>query len=117
MAYEFEHEFWLNTDGSGSFVVTAPPRVWNAAKNVGDPKNPDGTVNEQTIAALFHDPAIHNARVRKVTRDGRPYITVAADFTDINSLAGTKAFPDLEIGLRREGERLRLEGALSLIHI
>ena len=110
MAYEFEHEFWLKTDGSGSFVVTAPPWVWNAVKNVGDAKNLDATVNEQTVGALFQIPAISNLRVRKVTRGGRPYITVAADFTDLNALPGTRAFPDLEIALRPEGERLRLFG-------
>jgi len=36
---------------------------------------------------------------------------VAADFQDVNALAATRAFPDLEIALRHEGERLRLEGA------
>lgn len=111
MAYEFEHEFWLKTDGSGSFVVTAPPRVWNAVKKVGDARDPDQTVNEQTVGALFESPAISNPRVRKVTRDGRVYITVAGDFLDINALAGTRAFPDLEVTFRRVGERLRLEGA------
>jgi hypothetical protein len=111
VAYEFEHEFWLNTDGSGSFVVTAPPWVWNAVKNVGDEKSLDATVNERTIEPLFQNPAIRNPRVRKVTRDGRLYLTVTADFSDINALAGTRAFPDLTVALRPEGERLRLAGA------
>ena len=110
MAYEFEHEFWVRTDGSGSFVITAPPWVWNAVKNVGDPANLDATVNERTVAALFENTAISNTRVRKVTRGGRAYITVAADFSDLNALAGSRAFPDLEIALRHEGERLRLAG-------
>ena len=110
MAYEFEHEFWLRTDGSGSFVVTAPPWVWNAVKNVGEEKNLDATVNEQSVAALFQTASISNLRVRKVTRDGRPYITAAADFADVNALAGSPAFPDLEIALRPEGEKLRLAG-------
>ena len=57
VTYEFEHEFWLNTDGSGSFVVTAPPWVWNAAKNVGEARDLDATVNEQRVAALFDAPA------------------------------------------------------------
>lgn len=111
VTYEFEHEFWLNTDGSGSFVITAPPWVWNAAKNVGEAADPDATVNERTVAALFQDAVILNPRVRKVTRGGRPCITVAADFSDVNALSRLKAFPDLEIALRREGERLRLSGA------
>jgi hypothetical protein len=111
VTYEFEHEFWLNTDGSGSFVVTAPPWVWNAAKNVGEARDPGATVNERTVLALFQDAAIRNPRVREVTRGGRPYITVAADFSDLNALSRTKAFPDLQIALRREGERLLLSGA------
>lgn len=111
VTYEFEHEFWLNTDGSGSFAVTAPPWVWNAAKNVGEAANPDATVTEQSVAALFQDAVILNPRVKKVTRGGRPYITVAANFTDLNALARTKAFPDLHVTLQREGERLRLAGA------
>jgi hypothetical protein len=114
VAYEFEHEFFLKTDGSGSFVVTAPPGVWNAAKNVGDPLNLDATVDETSVGALFQIPAISNLRVRKVTREGRPYITVAADFSDINALPGTRAFPDLEVALRREGEKLRLAGTWRL---
>jgi hypothetical protein len=110
VTYEFEHEFWLNTDGSGSFVVTAPPWVWNAVKNVGEARDLDGTVNEQAVAALFDAPAFMNTRVKKVTRQGRPYLTVAADFSDINALVGTRAFPDLVVALRREGARLRLFG-------
>ena len=82
VTYEFEHEFWLNTDGSGSFVVTAPPWVWNAVKNVGEARNLDATVTPQSVAVIFNDPAILNARVKKVTRKGQPYITVAADFAD-----------------------------------
>jgi hypothetical protein len=82
----------------------------NAVKNVGDPRNLDATVNEQSVGALFQIPAVSNLRVRKVTREGRPYITVAADFSDINALPGTKAFPDLQVALRREGEKLLLAG-------
>lgn len=110
VTYEFEHEFWINTDGSGSFVVTAPPWVWNAVKSVGDARDVDGTVNEQSVAALFHTPAITKARVKKVTRGGRPYLTVSAGFADINALVGTRAFSDLVVALRREGDRLRLFG-------
>jgi hypothetical protein len=43
-------------------------------------------------------------------REGRPYLFVAADFADVNRLAGSPAFPDLSLGLRREGGRLVLEG-------
>ena len=110
VVYEFDHEFWLNTDGSGSFVVTAPPWVWNAAKNVGDGRNVDSTVTNASVGALFQDPIFLKPRVKTVIRSGAPYITVSADFTDINALVGTRAFPDLVVALRREGTRLRLFG-------
>jgi hypothetical protein len=108
--YEFEHEFWVHPDGSGSFEVTAPPRVWNAVKNVGDARNIETSVNVESVGALFNGPEVRKLRVRQVARDGRPFITVSADFDDINALAGTKAFPDLVVSLRREGRRLRLFG-------
>lgn len=110
ITYEFEHEFWVNTDGSGSLVVTAPPWLWNAMKNVGDARNIDATVTPEAVGALFDSPALQKVRSKLVTRAGRPYITVSASFTDINALVGVRAFPDLVIALRREGERLRLFG-------
>ena len=66
VAYEFEHEFWLKTDGSGSFVITAPPWIWNAVKNVGDAGKLDATVNEETVAALFRAVPIRNANQKSV---------------------------------------------------
>lgn len=110
VAYEFEHEFWLKTDGSGSFVVTAPPWVWNSIKGARNPANPEAPPDEQSVAALFDNPAVSKLRVREVKRQGRSYITAAGDFSDINALPRTRAFPDLDVALRREGERLRLAG-------
>lgn len=110
ITYEFEHEFWVNTDGSGSLVVTAPPWLWNAMKNVGDARNVETTVTPESVGALFDSPALQKVRSKRVTRAGRPYITVSANFTDINALEGVRAFPDLAIALRREGDRLRLFG-------
>ncbi len=110
MNYEFEHEFWIRTDGSGSLRVTAPAWVWNAVKNVGEARNLDGTVNEESVGALFREPAFQKPRVTTSTRAGNRYLTVSAGFSDINSLVGTRAFPDLAIALRREGARIRLFG-------
>ena len=30
VAYEFEHEFWIRVDGSGTVNVTARPELWAA---------------------------------------------------------------------------------------
>lgn len=110
VTYEFDQEFWLKTDGSGSFTVTAPLWVWNAVKNVGQATDLDATVNEETVGAVFQDAAILKPRVKKTTQNGHPYITVSGDFTNVNSLVGTRAFPDLVIALQPESDHLRLFG-------
>ena len=109
IAYEYEHEFWLEVDGSGTVFVTGRPDLWTAFKGFAGA----GQDEEQLKAAarrLFEGSGL---RVRKVTvteREGRPYLFVAAEFEDVNRLSGTPAFPDLALRLSPEGERLRLQG-------
>jgi hypothetical protein len=113
VAYEYEHEFWLRTDGSGTVNVTGRPCLWTAFKGLGRPEDPEGTATRQAARALFEASGLRVERVTLTRRDGRPYLFVSADFDDVNRLSGSAAFPDLHIGLRREGERLRLEGTWS----
>ncbi len=110
VAYEYEHEFWLRTDGSGSVQVTGRPALWTAFKRLGSADDPEGTATREAARALFEASGLRVRRVTLTRREGRPYLFVAADFADVNRLAGTPAFPDLRLSLRREGGRLRLEG-------
>jgi hypothetical protein len=48
--------------------------------------------------------------VTVTSRGGQRYLFVSADFDDVNRLAASGAFPDLEVALAREGNRLRLRG-------
>jgi hypothetical protein len=109
--YEYEHEFWLRVDGSGSVSVTARPELWVAFKGLGRPEDPDGTATREAARELFERSGLSVNRVTITRRSGRPYLFVSADFKDVNQLGGTPAFPDLTLSLRQEGERLRLEGA------
>ena len=112
VAYEFEHEFWIRTDGSGTVNVTARPELWDAMKGVRvSPTDEDAA--RQTVRALFESSGLSVRRVTLTHRAGRPYVFVAADFTDVNRLAGTPAFPDLALSVRPEGENLRLDGRWS----
>jgi hypothetical protein len=111
VAYEYEHEFWLRVDGTGTVNVTGRPSLWTAFKRLGRPDDPDGTATRETARELFERSGL---RVRSVTltrREGRPYLFVSADFADVNRLGGTPAFPDLELKLERADDRLRLAGA------
>jgi hypothetical protein len=110
LRYEYEHEFWLKVDGSGRVHVTGQPWLWNAFKGVGRADDPEGTVSREVVRALFERSGLQVRRVTLTHREGRPYIFIAADFDDISRLTRAPAFPDLDIRLRREGDRLLLDG-------
>ncbi|HUG52777.1 MAG TPA: hypothetical protein VMR21_04225 [Vicinamibacteria bacterium] len=110
VTYEYEHEFWLSADGSGSVYVTGRPELWAAMKGLEGALSPDEDAAQAAVRALFESSGLSVRRVTLTRRGGRPYLFVSADFEDVNRLAGTPAFPDLRLSLRPEGERLRLEG-------
>jgi len=110
LKYEYEHEFWLRVDGSGAVNVTGRPALWTAFKGLGNPRDPDTTATRDAVRALFERSGLQVNRVTLTRREGRPYLFVSAEFADVNRLNGTPAFPDLRIGLRREQDRLVLEG-------
>ena len=112
VAYEYEHEFWLKVDGSGSVYLTGRPELWRAFKGLAT----DGLGNDELRAAareLFERSGLRVRRVTVTRRHGNSYLFLSADFDDVNALRGTPAFPDLDIALRPTGERLRLEGRWS----
>jgi hypothetical protein len=113
VAYEFEHEFWLRVDGSGSVNVTARPELWLAMKGLKGAQAAEASEARAAVRALFEASGMRVRRVTLTHRQGRPYLFIAADFRDVNHLAGTPAFPDLAVSLRPEGDNLRLDGGWS----
>ena len=109
--YEYEHEFWLETDGSGTVYITGRPVLWAALKGVGKVEEADKTISREEVRRLLERSGLRVRKVTRVRRAGRTYLFAAADFKDVNALSRTPAFPDLDIGLTREGEELHLTGA------
>jgi hypothetical protein len=112
VVYEYEHEFWLNVDGSGTVFVTGRPALWSAFKGLERPDAEEDAL-KQAARTLFERSGLRVRRVTVTQRRGQPNLFVAADFDDVNRLPGTPAFPDLQIRLAPEGEKLRLEGRWS----
>lgn len=113
LAYEFDHEIWLRVDGSGTVDVTGRPELWTVFKEAGDPE----ALTPGSLRALFERSGLRVLEAARTRRDGRPYLFVSAEFDHVNALGGTPAFPDLVIGLRREGEDLVLEGRWTALAI
>jgi hypothetical protein len=108
--YEYEHEFWLRVDGSGTVNVTGRPGLWTAFKGLAlDENDPDGM--RKAARALFEGSGLEVRRVTVVRRRGHRYLFVSADFKDVNRISYTPAFPDLRVGLRHEAGRLQLDGS------
>jgi hypothetical protein len=110
VVYEYEHEIWLQVDGSGTVHLTGRPGLWTAFKGLPlDEDDPDGMV--RAARALFESSGLEVTRARVVTRRGSRFLFVAARFRDVNRISYTPALPDLRVGLRREGGRLHLDGS------
>ena len=108
VAYEYEHEFWIRVDGSGTVNVTGRPELWTAFKGIAVPADEDAA--REAARRLFEGSGLRVRRVTVTSRGGRPYLFVSADFDDVNRLEGTAAFPDLRLALHPDGDRLRLSG-------
>ncbi|HWW94533.1 MAG TPA: hypothetical protein VN375_14290 [Vicinamibacteria bacterium] len=108
LTYEYEHEFWLRVDGSGTVNVTGRPALFLAFKGLVTPA--DEAASREAARQLFERAGLRVRRVTLTHREGRAYLFVSADFADINKLTGSPAFPDLRIALSRAGDNLRLDG-------
>jgi hypothetical protein len=110
LRYEYEHEIWLQVDGSGTVNVTGRPALWTAFKSLRlDERDPDAM--KRAARELFERSGLRVKRVTVTRRRGHRYLFVSAEFEDVNRISYTPAFPDLRVGLRREGGRLHLDGS------
>jgi hypothetical protein len=110
VVYEYEHEFWLDTDGSGSVYVTGRPELWESFKGMEGLAAAGPEDQKAKVRHLFEEAGLVVNRVTRTHRRGRPYLFVSADFDEVNRLEHTRAFPDLALTLRPEGERIVLRG-------
>ncbi len=108
--YEYEHEFWLKVDGSGSVRITGRPELWTAFKGLAlDDRDPAAI--RKAARALFEGSGLQVRKVVVVRRRGHRYLSLTADFADVNRISYTPAFPDLRLGIRRDDGRLELDGS------
>ena len=64
VAYDYEHEFWLRVDGSGSVSVTARPELWAAMKGLTGAQAADPDRARAAVRAVLESSGL---RVQRVT--------------------------------------------------
>jgi hypothetical protein len=110
LTYEYEHEIWLQVDGSGVVNITGRPALWTAFKSLPlDESDPEAM--KTAARKLLEDSGLEVRRVTVTKRRGHRYLFVSAAFQDVNRISYTRAFPDLRVGLRREDGRLSMDGS------
>jgi hypothetical protein len=109
ITYEYEHELWLDVDGSGTVYVTGRPSLWAAFKGLpASDDRPDES--RRAVRELFERSGFRVRRVTWTKRHGRPYLFISADFDDLARAGRSEAFRDLQIALTPAGDKLSLEG-------
>jgi hypothetical protein len=84
--------------------------LWTAFKSLPlDESDPEAM--KAAARELFERSGLEVKRVTVTRRRGHAYLFVSAEFRDVNRISYTPAFPDLRVGLRREGGRLMLDGS------
>ncbi len=109
--HEYDHEFWLRVDGSGTVVVSGRPALWTAFKGLPLDEKGDPEAIERAARELFERSGLEVRRVTLVRRRGHRYLSLTANFDDVNRISYTPALPDLRVGLRRDAGRLQLDGS------
>ena len=72
VAYEYEHEFWLRVDGSGTRQRHRPARAVGAPSRAWPRRGPEGTPTREAARALFERSGLRVRRVTLTRRGGRP---------------------------------------------
>ena len=90
--YEYEEEIFLALDGSASVYVNASVPALVALRGAKLPLDPNARLDRQVVRDLYESPVSHVANVSTSRREGRRYVHLRIDITDINRLAEAAPF-------------------------
>ena len=106
--YEYEEDLTLDVDGSATLVVNASLPALAALRGLPVPTDPSERFRPDEIRELFETPVTDVTRVsRPWTRDGRRFVQVRMDVSDVRRLSEAPPFAwstyDLDV---KEGRRI-----------
>ena len=107
--YEYEEELRLYVDGSARMDLSSSIAALVALRGFDLDPNPDLDVDRDKVRTLFQGPGVDVRSVRVSRRDGRRFVHVRVDVTDIRQLSRVAPFSWSSYQFRRRGDVLEYQ--------
>ena len=101
--YEYEEELYLALDGTATLNVNASVASLVALRGADLPVDPRARVDRAAVRAMFAAPGVEPV-VSLSRRDGRRFVHVSVDITDVETVARLAPFAWSTYRFEREGE-------------
>jgi hypothetical protein len=106
--YEYEEEVYLDLDGSATIVVNSSLAALAALHGLDVPLDPATPVDRDAIRDMYMSPVTAVTRVsRPWRRDGRRFVQIRMEVSDVRQLPSVKPFAWAEYGMTTLGDGLQ----------
>jgi hypothetical protein len=102
--YEYEEELYLALDGSATLNVNASVASLVALRGFQLNPDPRARLDRQAVRALFEGPGAEVSKVSLSRRDGRRFVHVSIEVSDVRRLAALAPFAWSSYRFGREGD-------------
>ena len=114
--YEYEEEVYLDLDGSATIVVNSSLAALAALHGLDVPLDPAAPVDRDAIRDMYMSPVTAVTRVsRPWRRDGRRFVQIRVEVSDVRQLPSVKPFAWAEYGMTTLGDGLQFVQQLGPI--
>ena len=102
--YEYEEELYLALDGSATLNVNASVASLVALRGFALDPDPRARIDRAAVRALFEGPGVGVSKVSLSRRDGRRFVHVSLDVTDVRRLSALAPFAWSSYRFDRQGD-------------
>ena len=103
--YEYDEEINLSLDGSATMFVNGSVAALIALRGVPLDPNPAAPLDREAVSRFFTANGVHVARVGTSRRNGRRFVHLRLEVSDVRRLHETRAFSWERIALTHAGEQ------------
>jgi hypothetical protein len=103
--YEYDEEINLSLDGSATMFVNGSVPALVALRGVPLDPNPAASLDREAVSRFFTSNGVHVARVGTSRRNGRRFVHLRLEVSDVRGLHDTRAFSWERVALTHTGEQ------------